>query len=167
MENKNKPINLLTQMKKPAELFVLSFLLIILSVNGLAGGVLMMLQPDGALLGMDPAWLIRTPFSNYLLPGLLLFALNGLLPALALVGLWSGMRSRFVRRLNIYPDRSWGWTFSLYSGITTLIWILVQQLITTYFVLQPIIASMAVLIMIFTLMPRTMSYFHLTPYAGE
>lgn len=149
-------------MKKPVEFLILILLLVILSINGLAGGALMIIEPYGSMLGMEIAWLANTPFGNYLVPGILLFTMNGVLPALALVGILAKKRCRIMQKLNIYNDKYWGWTFSLYSGITTLVWIIVQQLITTFFILQPIVAAIGLLIVICSLMPRVQTLFVLS-----
>lgn len=141
-------------MKRPPERIMLYTLLAFLAVNGLAGGMLMIIQTDGSLLGMEEGFLNGSPFSNYLIPGLLLMLFNGLLPACALIGMLTGRRNRIADRLNIFPEKQWGWTFSLYSGITTMIWIIVQQLVTSFFVLQPIISAFGLFILILTLMPR-------------
>ena len=37
-----------------------------------------MADPTGAQLQMNLAWLSGTPFSNFLIPGIVLFAINGL-----------------------------------------------------------------------------------------
>lgn len=46
----------------------------------------------------------------------------------------------------------WYRTFSLYTGVGMQIWIAVQQLMTAYFVLQPVIVLVAVGILVFTLL---------------
>jgi hypothetical protein len=62
-------------------------LLILLGVNGLWGGGSLVARPDGALMRLDPALLAHSPFADYLVPGLVLLAVNGLLP-LAAALLW-------------------------------------------------------------------------------
>ncbi len=145
-------------MKKPFEIWILYLLLMLLSINAFYGGISLMLAPDGSLLGMQPSWLDKSPFTNYLVPGILLLLMNGIFPQLALFGLITKNSIRFGW-LNIYKDKYWGWTFSLYIGIICIVWIIVQQLITAYFVLQPIIAGVGLLIIVFTLMPRVQKYF--------
>jgi hypothetical protein len=143
--------------KRPIETYFLWLLLVFLSLNGLVAGSLMLIATDGSLLKMDPTWLDKSPFSSFLLPGCLLFLLIGVLPMLALTGLIFDPQWRWARFLNIYPTRRWGWTFSLYSGIGTIIWIIVQQFMTGFFFLQPIILSLGLSLVILTLMPRVMN----------
>jgi hypothetical protein len=95
---------------------------------------------------------------NFLIPGIILFVFNGLLPLLVAVGLFFKPPWIFFNRINIYKGKHWAWAYSLYSGIITIVWIIVQQLLTDYFVFQPIVALIGLLIIVFTLMPRVMSY---------
>jgi hypothetical protein len=145
-------------MKKPFETWILLLLLLLLAINAFYGGISMMLAPDGSMLGMQPSWLDKSPFNNYLVPGILLLLMNGIFPLLALFGLFTKNRIRFGW-LNIYKDKYWGWTFSLYTGIICIVWIIVQQLLTAYFILQPIIAGVGLFIVVFTLMPRIQKYY--------
>jgi hypothetical protein len=149
-------------MKRPFETWILWLLLFVLSVNGLIAGSMMLIRPDGSLLKMDPEWLSGSPFSTYVIPGCLLFSFIGILPALSIAGMAIKQDWRWPERLNIYRNRSWGWTYSLFSGIGTIIWIIIQQFVTKFFILQPVILSMALAIVVLTLMPRTMKYFDRT-----
>ena len=86
----------------------------------------------------------------------------GIVPAITLVGLFRKKRSKLFDKLNIYADKYWGWTFSLYTGITCISWIAIQQLLTDYFILQPIICIVGLLILVFTLLPAVQKYFTFT-----
>jgi len=60
---------------------------LVTGVLALLGGMLLVIAPDGSLLGADPAVLNRTPFPDWRVPGILLAILVGvgfLLSALAL-----------------------------------------------------------------------------------
>src|SRR5688572_12113981 len=109
-------------MKYPVELYFLFFLHLLLSLNALIGGGAMILQPDGSLLKMQPGWLEHTPFQTYLIPGMILFICNGLFPLLALAGLWVKPKWSWANVLNIYADKYWAWTYSLFTGIILITW---------------------------------------------
>ena len=147
-------------MKRPFETWILIVLMALLAVNAFYGGISLMLAPDGSLLGMQPGWLDKSPFTNYFIPGFLLFLMNGIFPLLAVYGLITKNRTWFAW-LNIYKNRFWGWTFAVYSGIITNIWIIVQQLMAEYFILQTIIAVVGLLILVAALLPRVMRYYTL------
>jgi hypothetical protein len=76
-----------------------------------------------------------------------------------MIGLLTSSKWRIPEFLNIYPDKQWGWTYALYSGIIAILWIIVQQLMTEYFILQPVILSLGILIVILCLLPGIMNYF--------
>ncbi len=46
--------------------------------SALAGGFGLMTNPDGKALMMDVSWLDGTPFSSFLIPGIVLFVVNGI-----------------------------------------------------------------------------------------
>ncbi len=65
-------------------------------------------------------------------------------------------------KFNLFDDKHWAWTFSLYIGITTILWIIVQQLLTSYFILQPIITTLGLFIVILSLFPSVQLHFKKT-----
>lgn len=146
-------------MKVRLFLYLLLVLHLFLSMGALAGGGMLILQPDGSLLGMEPGWLSESPFSSYLIPGFLLFTFSGLLPLFTFFGLLIKPEWRWANALNIYPNRHWAWTYSLYSGIIVIAWITLQLIMTRYFWLQPVMIFTGLLILIFTLTPSIMNKF--------
>ena len=147
------------QMKRPFETWILFILMVFLSVNAFYGGISFILEPDGSLLKIDTEWLNRTTFNNFLIPGILLILFMGVLPVIALIGLFSKKKLMFLSTFNCFPEKRWGWTYALYSGIITNIWIIFQQLLTEYFILQPVIAAVGMLIIIASLLPRVQKYY--------
>ena len=49
-------------------------------LSGLAGGYGLIADPSGEAVGLRLAWLDQTPFSDYLLPGLILLIVLGAFP---------------------------------------------------------------------------------------
>jgi hypothetical protein len=145
-------------MKRPPELYLLYFLHFFIGVNALIGGVSLMVKKDGSLLGMKPDWLKGTPFADYFIPGLLLLLLLGVLPLVVLTGLVL-KKWKAPRKLLVYPDTFWAWTGSLLIGIVLFTWIMVQLLLTRYFILQPMMLAVASLIILITLLPRVMRFY--------
>jgi hypothetical protein len=143
----------------PVGVYLLCLLHLVLGISAFAGGASLMLEPDGSLLGMKPGLLLHTPFSNYFIPGLLLFLLNGIFPLLIIFGLIFKPDWKIFDQFNIYKDKHGVWTYSLISGIIVLIWVILQQLMAVYFWLQPLIAAIGLLIIIITMMPGVMRYY--------
>ena len=49
-----------------------------IGVSAVVAGAMMLLDPTGALVGLDASWLSTSPFESYLIPGVVLFVVNGL-----------------------------------------------------------------------------------------
>lgn len=143
-------------MKRPVAVYTLIILHLLIGVSALAGGSMLMLKPDGSLLGMQEEWLKSSPFNNYLIPGITLFLLIGSLPLFTAFGLL--MKPSYRVSPNLYPEKHWAWAFSIYCGIIIIAWIIIQQVTTKYFWLQPIVASMGLLILIVTMLPTVIEY---------
>lgn len=140
-------------------LYLLYFLHLFLGINACIGGFLLMLKSDGSLLKMNHVFLKNSPFSNFFIPGVLLFTCVGLLSVLTLCGLIFKFNLKILNTMNIYSDRHWAWAFSLYTGITTILWITIQLLITEYFWIQPIIILVGLSILICSLTPGVMEHY--------
>jgi hypothetical protein len=88
-------------------------------------GLQMISNPDGAPLGLPQAWIDATPFGSWLIPGIVLVAMNG-------VGQLSAAALTVVRD----PSAPW-LTGAL--GVGLMIWITVQVALLPYHPLQPIV----------------------------
>jgi hypothetical protein len=146
-------------MKRPFEIYILGFLMLFLSVGAIYGGGRLVAAPDGSLLKMEELWLDKLPFPDFLIPGIILLLFLGIFPLVGLTGLFFRKENRILNSENIYNDKFWAWTYSLYTGIISVVWIIVQQLLSGYFILQPIIAGIGILIVVFCLIPRVEKYF--------
>ncbi len=139
--------------------YLLYFLHLFLGLNACVGGFLLMIKSDGSLLQMNPAFLKNSGFSDFFIPGLLLFTCVGLLSVLTFCGLAFKFKFKILNTLNMYSDRHWAWAFSLYTGITSIFWITIQLLITDYFWIQPVIILLGLSILICSLTPGVMKHY--------
>lgn len=147
-------------MKQPFAVYLLALLQILMALSALSGGGLLMVRTDGSLLGMEPGWLTHSPFSDYLVPGVCLFFFLGVLPLLVAIGLMNRTHWRGLNAFNIYPNRHWSWTFSLYSGVVIISWITLQLALTEqYFWLQPVVIGWGLTILVITLLPSVIKSF--------
>lgn len=111
-------------------------------LSGLAGGVGLVGDPSGAAVGIPVAWLEGSPFTDFLLPGLVLFTVLGVAPLLTVYGLWRG--------------QAWSWTASMLVGGALLGWLGVQVAVIGYVEeppLQLIYGGLGGLILLFTALP--------------
>ncbi|WP_435186473.1 hypothetical protein [Halobellus sp. EA9] len=70
---------------------------------------------SGKIVGLSSAPLDGTPFENFLVPGLILFVVFGLVPAVVCYGL--------------YTRRRWGWTTSVGVAVAMLVWVFVEVVV--------------------------------------
>lgn len=57
----------------------------LISANAIAAGVAFIADPTGSLLGMTTLLLQYSPFENFLVPGIVLLVLNGVIPGIAFI----------------------------------------------------------------------------------
>lgn len=100
---------------RPAIRWVLLAVLGQLSIRAVIGGGALLLAPSGAIVGISTGPLDGTPFGNFLVPGIILFVVFGLLPAVACYAL--------------YTRRWWGWTTSVSVAVAMLVWVLVEVIV--------------------------------------
>jgi len=137
-------------------LIILTF---ILGVSALISGGMLLLVPDGSLMRMPTAILSGSIFTDFLIPGLILFVFLGVYPMLVGLGLWK-MIWTAPGRFNPFKSYHWSWTASLATGIILLIWILTETLMLGYVsFLQPVMALWGILVIILTLLPAARRHY--------
>lgn len=115
--------------KKPKLLKLLLFLLGFLSLGAFIGGIPMILDPSGAMLKMPISLLDDSPISSFLIPGIILTSLFGVIPIIIIFALLKRPSWGWADSLNLIPDIYWGLTFTIYIGFGQVIWISVQTVI--------------------------------------
>ncbi|MFB6192231.1 MAG: hypothetical protein ABEI11_02785 [Haloarculaceae archaeon] len=88
------------------------FLLGQLSVRASIGGTALVVDPSGTLVGLPTEPLDDTPIGSFLVPGLVLFLLFGLLSSFVCYGL--------------YTRRQWAWPAAITIALALLVWVLVE-----------------------------------------
>jgi len=105
------------------------FLLAFLGLGAIGGGGALIVSPSGKLLGGLPlSILARSPFEDFLIPGIILFTVLGLFPSLLVVALLKKTNSRLAERFNCFKDMHWAWSFSIYIAFALIIWIQVETI---------------------------------------
>ena len=97
---------------RPKILILLIVLLILLGLGGIGGGVVLLIDPSGEMMGLPPALLENAPVSNYILPGLVLVGVMGIAPMMTAWGLWK--------------RTPWAWSGAVIQSIVLIFWILFQ-----------------------------------------
>ena len=106
-------------------LIILQFLL---GLGAAISGGLLILAPDGHLMQMPLAMLSNTPFSAFLLPGILLFTFVGIYPLAVAYSLFAGPGWSWPDLVNPFKTMDWVWAASLAAGVIVIIWICVQMI---------------------------------------
>lgn len=105
------------------------FLLAFLGIGAIYGGGSLILYPSGESLKMPLSLLKNSPFNNYLIPGIILFTVLGLVPCLLILALIKKPFSKFLENFNLFKDMHWSWTYSIYIAITLIIWLQIQMMV--------------------------------------
>lgn len=111
-------------------------------LSGLAGGFGLIADPSGAALGIPLEWLRGSPFTDYLVPGIVLLTVLGIGP---LIAAW-GLRTK----------RPWSVPGALLIGVTLLVWIGVEIAVVGYQPeppLQLVYAALGVAIVVLSRLP--------------
>jgi len=95
------------------------FLLLFLGFGGVYGAFMLISDPSGEKFEWSLELLNRTPFETYLLPGIVLLMVNGLLPI-------------FVA-ISIMLKKKYAITLILFQGVAVIIWLSVQLLLNPDF----------------------------------
>ena len=106
---------------------ILLVLLALLGVGALFGGGVLIISPSGQLFGMPLSMLDNSPFSNFLIPGIILFTVLGLFPCLLVFALLKKPDNKLAERINFFYDMHWSWSFSIYVGFALIIWIQLEM----------------------------------------
>jgi hypothetical protein len=104
-------------------------LLAFLGLSAIGGGGTLIISPSGKLLGGLPLSILeRSPFNDFLVPGIILFVVLGIIPSLLVLALLKKPNSVFADRFNLFKDMHWAWTFSIYVAFALIIWIQVETI---------------------------------------
>jgi hypothetical protein len=114
--------------RRPFSFWLLIFLQFLLGLGAFVSGGLLVAAPDGSLMRMPLAMLQYSPFSSFLVPGMILALLLGLYPLAVAYALWRKPAWRWPDGINPFKTMHWSWTASLSSGVILLVWITVQVL---------------------------------------
>lgn len=111
---------------RPVAAVILIVLQAILAFLGFASGLSFLTDPSGGSHNMDTDILEGTPVGDFTLVGLLFVTAFGILPILAIYGLWKLPRWRWTDAINKWTGQNWGWTAAAATGVILVVWIAVE-----------------------------------------
>ena len=133
-------------------LIVLGFL----ALGAIGGGVVLIISPTGELIGIPLSEFKNIPFNSYLIPGIILFSVLGVIPLLLIGALLKKPESKLAEQINVFKDMHWSWTYSIYIAFTLIGWVHIQLIFLQSSVhwLHTFYMFYAILIIIIALLPQ-------------
>jgi hypothetical protein len=140
-------------------LWPLVLCLLVLSIGGgFAGGIMMLVDPSGELLGVADI-LPQLPVPNFILPGIFLLVVMGLFPLVLAIALVVRPGWSWVDSLLQWANHYWAWTGTLILVAILALWLLYEVWLIGIFPITTITAVLGLLILIFALMPGVRKYY--------
>lgn len=136
-------------------------MLFVLGITALISGMALVIDPSGKVIQFPEGYLKNAPFSNYLIPGLLLSICIGMLALTAWFALWKKPEVAFLQKLNPFTGIHWAWAAALKSAIVLIIWIVVQMQMVAYFFLQPLLLAWGILILLCCFAPGVRAFYEM------
>lgn len=132
------------------------FLLGFLAIGAIGGGLVLIISPTGELLGLPLSEFKNMPFRSFLIPGIILFSVLGIIPLLLVIALLKKIESKLAERINIFKDMHWSWTYSIYTAFSLIGWIYIQLIFLQggVYWLHTFYMFYAILIIIIALLPQ-------------
>jgi hypothetical protein len=114
--------------QRSLSVWVLVILQFFLGFGAALGGGLLILAPDGHLMQMPLDMIRNTPFSTFLIPGILLFTFVGIYPLVVAYCLFKRPSWSLPDLVNPFKKMYFAWAASLLAGVVVIIWICVQMI---------------------------------------
>ncbi|MFC1653062.1 hypothetical protein ACFL3F_05015 [Planctomycetota bacterium] len=141
-------------MHRPLALWPLLFLLLFLALGGLYGGIAMLTDPTGGSLQLTEV-LPLLPVADFILPGVFLLVMMGLVPLLLIYGLLACPKWDWSLALPYLGKYHWSWIGTVGLAVVLGIWLLVQgALIGFKWPIQYVTAINGILIVLLALVPN-------------
>lgn len=142
-------------MKTKSAKNILISLLAFLSLGAIGGGAILIISPSGKLIGMPLSMLNLSPFRSFLIPGIILFFVLGIIPMFLIMALTKKPISKLAERFNFFYDMHWTWTYTIYMAFVLIFWIQIEMiLLSAVSWLHTFYMLLAVVIIFVALLPQ-------------
>lgn len=146
--------------KMPFAPKILVLLHLLLGIGAIFGGIVLIIDPSGELIKMPISLLEHSPFESFLIPGLILFIVLGLIPSIIAFSLVTKRQIKVADRLNIFKEKLWSWTYSIYISFALIIWITVEVFIIKHIMIVHVLyIFLGLAIQAVTLLPSVQKYY--------
>jgi len=142
-------------MNSKTSLYILFFLLGFLALGAIFGGGALVISPSGELLYMPVSILGSSPFNDFLIPGIILLSILGILPAFIIFALLKKPKCKICESINFFSDMHWAWSFCIYIAFTLIIWIQIEMIFLNFVIwLHTFYMFYAIVLILVTLLPQ-------------
>ena len=134
---------------------ILLLVLAFLSLGAIGGGIVLIISPTGELMGMPLSEFKNIPFDSFMIPGIFLLVVLGIIPSMLIIALIKKPDSSLAESLNIFKDMHWTWSLCIYIAFILIAWIHIELIFMQGAVhwLQTFYMAYAVLILTLALLP--------------
>ncbi|OPY34252.1 MAG: hypothetical protein A4E32_00524 [Methanomassiliicoccales archaeon PtaU1.Bin124] len=147
--------------KRPVAIMALAIVEAVFGLMGVISGILLIIEPNGTLIGFTEDIRLKVPFQTFLPVGLFLLLVYGVGSFLLAYGTWT-RKELFLEKVSQIGGRHWAWTGGLLLMGVLLLWLLVEgQLIGLDFPATYMTVLFGLIIMVLLLMPSVRDF--LTP----
>jgi uncharacterized membrane protein YqjE len=148
-----------TKVKRIRNIFLI--VLGFLAIGAIGGGAVLIISPTGEMIGIPLSEFKNIPFNSFLIPGIILFSVLGLIPLLLIIALLKKPESKLAEKINVFKDMHWSWTYSIYIAFTLIAWIHIELIFLQSSVhwLYTFYMFYAILIIIIALLPQIRNFY--------
>ncbi len=144
--------------QRPASVALLAILMGFEAITGLAGGGAMLVDPEGETF-FSLSMLEGSPFDSFLIPGLVLFVLLGVVPAIVAWALLDTPRWSWLAPLERALGEHWAWAASAAVGLALLVFVVVQVATIPYDPGQLVYGIVGAAMVVLAALPDTRAYY--------
>ena len=145
-------------MQRPLMLWFLIFCLLFLALGGLYGGITLLIDPTGDLLGVGDV-LPLLPVPNFILPGIFLVIVMGLAPLLLSYALIARPNWAWADPFFKWSQHYWAWTATLVLVAVLALWLAVEGWLIGMFPITYATAVVGIFMLLFTLLPGVRKFY--------
>lgn len=139
---------------------LLILLHLLLGIGAVFGGMVLIIDPSGELIKMPITLLGNSPFNSFLIPGIILLVVLGVLPLIVSFALVTKRQLKIANRLNLFADMHWAWTYSIYISFALIIWITIETFFIQHVaIIHVVYIFLGLTIQAVTILPSVKKYY--------
>lgn len=131
-----------------------------LGIGGMVGGIVFLIDPSGAELGLDTDLLDGTPISDYVLPGLFILVAFGLVPFVVAYGLARRPHWAPFDWIERKTGDHWSWLGVVVLALALMVWIAVEiAYIGVEAPIQVVCGGLGLVMLVLAMLPQVRRFY--------